>query len=65
MVVSGKYSRYRSLSYCIYSDIRDEVAKTIRKIINWLKGKKEEKQPKKKNDGYGRWIKTEWGGGEV
>lgn len=65
MVISAKYSRYRSLSYCIYCDIRDDVRRAIRKLINALKGKKEEKKPPRKNDGYRRWWKTEWGGGEV
>jgi|GEM_PF-1846152 len=65
MVVSGKYMRYRSLTYCIYCDIRDDIGRAIRRLINRLKGKKEEKQPPKKNDGYRRWAKTEWGGGEV
>ena len=65
MIPSGKYSRYRSLAYCIYSDIRHDIERTVRRFINRLKGKKEEKPPKKKNDGYRRWAKTEWGGGEV
>lgn len=65
MVVSGKYIRYRGLFYCIYCDIRDSIQKSVRRLINRLKGKKEEKQPKRKNDGYRRWWKIEWGGGEV
>ena len=65
MVVSGKYVRYRSLFYCIYCDIKSDVDRAVRKFINRLKGKKEEKPPKKKNDGYRRWAKTELGGGEV
>ncbi len=64
-MISGKYSRYRGLFYCTYCDIRDGVQKSVRRLINRLKGKKEEKQLKKKNDGYRRWWKTEWGGGEV
>ncbi|VVB60144.1 Uncharacterised protein [uncultured archaeon] len=65
MVVSTKYVGYRGLSYCIYCDIRDRVQKAVRRLINRLKGKKEEKTRQKKDLGYRRWMKTEWGGGEV